>query len=169
MQHEDLKFWTEGKGGKPHFIFRQGRIFYILTCQKDGIRGNFMAISQGEVDRVRRQLAAASIPSLFDCKKIYKSIQGIDMQLDRNQPSYYIQRLRNICYIMVADKFLEIEKDGNLILFQKRPSLVALKNESNTKVTLKSDQMLCPYCKCPIGIKKIESHKKTKCPKRPGV
>src|SRR5437660_10872098 len=74
----------------------------------------------GRMGRVKAQLSKNNIPLRFHCDNIYRSISGLDIRLDHQNPQFFINRLRNICYLLVANGQLEIWRDGNAIWFSKR-------------------------------------------------
>lgn len=125
IKQGDLKYHARIDGHKPHFIFKQDPYYFLLTEMDAGTHGNFLAINQSEVDRVAIELISNNIPSVFHCDDIHKFIHGMNLDVNKGDRTYRISRLFNICYILVANKLLRIEKEGNAIYFRKTSSQYA--------------------------------------------
>ena len=132
MKLEDLQFWKRIEGGrKSHYIFKQDDLFYVFTDLDEGMRGNFICLSQTEIDKVREELSAKIVPKRFRCRSIYQYVKGMDIQLSQgkdetekqNYINYYVDRLTRICYILEGQGFLVQVKDGNVTYFYKYPEV----------------------------------------------
>lgn len=157
MKPKDLIFWQEVKGKKSHFIFKQEDIYYIFTTKEGDTRGNFLIISQIEVDSVLKQLFDKIKRDTFHLRDIYQRIKGVDFptQLKDDNLDYFISRLRNICYILVAKNYLEIVKYGRSIYFSKTMELMKQTKTSNTafdkeNTEKKYKKEICPVCNCKL-------------------
>ena len=125
MRQEDLQYWKVVEGKKPHWIFKQGSRYYLMTEKDEGLRGNFSIVDQLEVDRVRKEFAKNSVPKVFHLDDIYASIRGVSggERLKRENTSGFITRLRDIGYVLVAEGLLGIQKEGHRHFFVKRAGL----------------------------------------------
>jgi hypothetical protein len=110
MKLQNLQFYDVIKGKKPHYIFKQDDVFYVMTSMDEDQRGNFVAIKLDEVNKVKARIKELNLYS-FHPKQI---------NLYRYMPdeSHREHRLRCICYILVADKSLEMEKAGRELHFR---------------------------------------------------
>lgn len=125
MRQENLLFWKMVNGRKPHWIFRQGTRYYVMTEMEEDSRGNFLTAEQIEVDRVRKEFAHDSVPKVFHCDEIYSSIRGLQggEKMKRENKDYFISRLRTVGYILTAEGLLGIRKEGRKYFFFKRAGL----------------------------------------------
>jgi hypothetical protein len=194
IQESDLIYYGKVMGKKPHLIYKQRDIYILLSEMEHGTRGNFSVIHQTEVDKVTNDLRNnLSIPTTFHCDNIYGYVHGMNIDANSSEPEFLINRLRNICYILVKNGLLDIQKDGNSIWFRKTESLkikVETKSLSNVKlngeplyqpknrpvatsqpvnkptIANSKSEGICPYCGVRVSRAKYDSHVQSRCPKR---
>jgi hypothetical protein len=172
VEYKDLVFYKKVSGGrKSHYIFTQKNIFYVLTEQDEGIRGNFLAIAKSEVEHVKIQIIENRVPGNFNCNDIYERIQ-LGISLDRENPSYYVDRLTRVCYILYTQNFLTFHKEANKVIFERvrDPLIFSARTVQNKTVLTKSSSAItsCPHCKVIISKKNLGRHIRGKCPKLRG-
>jgi hypothetical protein len=125
MKEEDLKFWNVVEAQKPHWIFKQGARYFVMTDIEEESRGNFISVEQSEVNRVRKDLTHGAIHATFHCDEIAHLIHGLrgGAKLRLENRDYFISRLRSVCYILKAEGVLGIRKEGRKFYFFKRAGL----------------------------------------------
>lgn len=169
MEHRDLVFHKKVAGGrKSHYIFTQKNIFYVLTEQDEGSRGNFLAIARSEVEHVKNQISENRIPGNFNCNDIYERI-NLAISLDKENISYYVDRLTRICYILCTESFLDFHKEANKVIFRIvcDPLTFSTKKIQSKTVLTQSVSAItsCPHCKVIVSKKNLGKHIRKKCKK----
>ncbi len=125
METTNLEYYSEVKGKKIHYIFRQGVVYYVFT-QSDGgkfPRGHFSAIPQSEVNAVEGHIEETFPLDLFHPREL-NILQAVLVKDHREE------RMRDICYILVANGFLNIQTVAREIQFCKAVRAAAFNEES---------------------------------------
>lgn len=119
MKPKNLEYYYDVDGRKPHFIFRQDDDFYVMTTLDDDTRGNFLVVSNDELEEVIDRIISLRLDQ-FHPKEInlYRYIK------DNNHRE---QRLRCICYVLVAQGYLMLEFVSREIQFAVSSKLRNLK------------------------------------------
>jgi len=137
IRETDLRFYGKVIGQKPHLIFVQDNYYVVFAEMERGTRGHFIAFHKDEVDKVERELQSVVRNTIFHCDDIYMQIRG--MNIDRQtEKEYLVHRLRNICYILVKNKVLELRKDGNTIYFRRIAPLTSVPAMQPPKISQSS-------------------------------
>lgn len=167
MNSKNLVFCGKVDGKKPHFIFSQDGIYYVMTTMDKDLRGNFFAIQSHELKRLKTYLVKNSF---FDFHP-----KDVSLYREIHEESYRSQRIRSLCYILVFERDLELKRVGREIHFQMTRKLfnneelnLARKiTSSNTGTSQKKKEtVICPLCLNPIKKQNIETHKIERCSKR---
>ena len=173
METTALEYYSEVKGKKMHYIFRQGVVYYVFT-QSDGgkfPRGHFSAIPQSEVNAVEGHIEEAFPLNLFHPREL-NILQAILVKDHREE------RMRDICYILVANGFLNIQTVAREIQFSKAVRATAFNEEStgyqrqNTVAAPKSKEkakqikvqrgggyFTCPDCRAALTKESQNAHR----------
>ena len=174
METTALEYYSEVKGKKIHYIFRQGVVYYVFT-QSDGgkfPRGHFSAIPQSEVNAVEGHIEEAFPLDLFHPREL-NILQAILVKDHREE------RMRVICYILVANGFLTIQTVAWEIHFcktvrantlniettayQRQNTVAAPKTKEKAKQPIKVQRgggyFTCPRCHAAIAKEFQNNHK----------
>lgn len=122
MNAQNLRFVAVIEARKPHLMFEQADAYYLFTSKEEDTRGSFYRVGRNELAVVEKQLASPTIDDCFHIDDIWHKIRGFARrsELKEREPEYVKSRLRNICYVLVAQGTLRLEKRGRRIFFCKR-------------------------------------------------
>lgn len=110
MKPKDLRFVSEIDGRKPQLVFEQDGTYFVFTSMDDDERGNYHAISKWEIEQVLKEADKVD-GQLFHPReiKLFRYIR---------EPGHRESRIRAICYVLVAQKRMMLEKVGREIQFR---------------------------------------------------
>lgn len=181
METRNLEFYKSVEGSKTHYIFTQGKTFYVFTEMDDDTRGNFSIVDQSEVDETEKLIGKMRLRQFHP-----RELDRYDFETGKD---YRVQRIRDICYILIAKRILDLEKVGREILFNcinvnisKTNSSNLIKtfsgNKNNSQKIMKQKSKKiknfslenfsgrCPECKQNVQRNLIKVHLEYTCPKR---
>jgi hypothetical protein len=109
MRPKDLRFVCELEGKKPQLVFEQDETYFVMTTMDNDERGNFFAVSNWDTEQVLREADKLG-SELFHPRELNL--------FKHKEASYRESRIRAICYALVAQKQMMLEKVGREIQFR---------------------------------------------------
>ena len=110
---------------KPHLVFEQDDAYFLFTSKEEDSRGSFYRVGKDELEIVAHQLGDDAVAKVFHIDDVWHRVRGFARrsELKEREPEFVKSRLRNICYLLVANGRLRTQKQGRRIFFEKTDKL----------------------------------------------
>ncbi|MBN1181510.1 MAG: hypothetical protein JXB49_04425 [Bacteroidales bacterium] len=121
----NLEYLGHIKARKEHYYYTDKNSIFCLTKNIEEGRGDFYFFHIEEINRIAEQLSKKEIESLFYPKDIIGKLNGfhgnkiLKKKSEGKESDYRLTRLSYICYYLAYAGYLNMEKQGNKILFRK--------------------------------------------------